>query len=169
MEIIPSYKILKAKFDERFLEFDAQDYENVSKEREKSVEGHYKASGLLLEIAQLSAFFASEKLRKQISQVAVSVLAFVGWQLAHKNILDISNTQVIDPKLRKYAKSSLKTIKKLGCSGIKVQQIAWMIVCCAMLKEKIYSKFNYDLKAFSIKEDEGDDRLQVAYVAQPVH
>jgi len=168
MNTIP-YQLMQSKFNEKFLNFDHQDYEKVSSNRERNQQGHYKASALILEITKLSAFFASEKVRTEMSNIEASVLAFIGWQLSYHHNIYADNSTLIENQLKKYSKNALTTIRKLGHKTIKLHEITWIIFCCAMLREKFYRKFPYNLKGFSLREDENDERIDIAYSIENCH
>lgn len=169
MAKVTPIKILKRDYEEKFSNFDYEFYKQVIANRENAANGKPKASCLVKEIGLLSSFFASDTLRVELDNLDAAYCGFTGWQFAAQisrqpEGYNSLTSLKVERLLLKQSKSVKKFFKDVGVKA-SLNEIAWIVYCCAMLKIEFYQEFNYELKAFMTEPGESDTeaRFQIAY------
>lgn len=163
MEHIPTIPVLINEFDKKFKVFDYGFYNDVISERELNNTGVIKGSCLIKEVAMLSSFFVNKKLTAELTNMEAAICAFQGWILSTHFISKNKTNAQIYTQLKKAAKSIFKHYKNIGVK-ITLLEVAWIVFCSAMIKEKLYSNFNYDMISFMISDIDGEtEKMNVAF------
>lgn len=111
----------------------------------------------------LSGFFVHEKVRAKMSYLDASYCAFLGWQISYDQILSSHNAIKIERRIKKFSRNAHKTIKRSAGAILELDEIARVIFCCAMIREKFYTEFDYCLKAFMSEPGDEQDLIRVLY------
>lgn len=162
MEIIPNIKILQQNFEEKFNTFDYDFYQDILSERTINSHGIVTGSCLIKEVATLSSFFVSKQLKDSLDVLDVVICAFEGWNLSLNHISQKKTEAEIYQQLRKVAKIIFKQYKRANIK-LTLAQVAWIVFCCAMIKEKLYSSFNYNMISVMIDDTAGEPKINVAF------
>jgi len=163
MELIPTIPVLINEFEKKFKVFDYGFYNDVISKRELNNMGVIKGSCLIKEVAMLSSFFVSKHLTKELTNMEAAICAFQGWILSTGFISKNKTNAQIYSRLKKATKSVFKQYKNLGIN-ITFSEVAWIVFCSAMIKEKLYSNFNYDMISFMISDINGEtEKINVAF------
>lgn len=162
MEHIPTIQVLTNKFEEKFKVFDYDFYNNAISEREKNDAGVTRGSCLIKEVTVLSSFFASKKLTAELTTIEVAICAFEGWNLSTHFISKNKTMAQIYNQLKKVTKIIFKQYKKQGIK-ITFLEVAWLVFCSAMIREKLYSNFHHDMISLMTRGDNRNKKINVAF------
>lgn len=163
MHNIPPIVTLRKRFDNKFKSFDYDFYNHVISERQMGATGYPNGSCLLKEVASISAFFMDEHILQEISIEDCCYCAFIGWRLSYDFLSKEASVFKINMALNKFTKEIYRHYRELGIK-LNKSDIAWLIFCCALIREKFYKDFLYNMQGFSItigKED--GNRISVTY------
>ena len=153
--------LYKNKFEKGLKQLAPKDVEAVQSERAINEHGVISGSCLLVEIGQLSSFFMDDKIKKLLSLDDACVSAFYGWKLSIEYFEKTSSTQGLTRCLDKYVKKVSKSYKNVGIK-MALNEIRWLILCCAFIKYELYRDFKYDMLAF-LFDDGVDDQIKVIF------
>lgn len=163
MNKIPSIVILRKRFDDKFKSFDHDFYNDVISGRQMNTTGHPKGSCLIQEIANISAFFMDEYMLQEISVEDCCYCAFIGWRLSYDFLSKEASVFKTNMALAKFTKEIYKNYRELGIK-LNKSDIAWLIFCCALIRERLYKDFLYNMQGLSITiGGEDDSRIRVTY------
>ena len=161
---LPLSKLMFLEFERLFARFDYDLYNNIISDRTKNALGNDKASDLIIEIAKISSYFVSDKIRKKINPNASVYIAFYGWILSDEKAFPNENFCELDRYLKKNINSCAKTVAYESDYTNK-KEICWIIFCCAMIKLRFYSEHTYKFQSMSIDSgfEENGDMIKIAY------
>ncbi len=162
MDNIPSLMIMQKSFEDQFQSFDYDFYNDVISQRQFNTIGHPNGSSLVKEVASISAYFMPKYIREELSIEYACHCAFMGWKLSHDFLSKEASTFKIKTALTKFTKEIYRAYKELEIN-LNKSDIAWLIFCCALIREKLYKDFLYDMLGFFIEEDSGETKINVAY------
>lgn len=160
-KIIPA-KLLEDSFHERFKSFDYEIYHSMLSERELTGHGTVKGSALIVEVGRLSSFFMSQKIRKSLSLEDACLSAFFGWKLSYDFLSTNASSSVWYRQLDKISKYVFKVYKKDGVI-LSLADTSYLIFCCAMIREKLYSDFHYNMASFMVDVEDDENKIKVMY------
>ena len=160
MKLCPSCIMFK-DFESKYIKLNPDFYNELITDRSKNLSGNDKASDLIIEIARLSAFFASEKSRKNMNDGAAYCIAFRGWQLSEKSFFHKKDFCRIDKYIKENIKYCLKDVASQSESVYSnKKEISWILFCCAMIRLNLYGDYSYKLISMNI---DYDNSIKVEY------
>jgi hypothetical protein len=161
---LPHSRLMFVEFERIFAQFDYDSYNKIISDRTKNSLGNDKASDLIIEIAKISSYFVSDKIRKKINPNASVYMAFYGWTLSDEKVFSNKDYCKLDKYLKKNISSCAKTVAYESDYTNKTE-ICWIIFCCAMIKSKFYSEHTYQFQSMTIDSGfkENGDMIKIAY------
>ncbi|WP_236870601.1 SEC-C metal-binding domain-containing protein [Candidatus Bandiella numerosa] len=147
---------------EKFIKLEYHSYKKITKQRTRNNLGAIKGSELIIEIAKLSAFFTTNKLKEEIDNFDACNFAFWGWKLSY----DLLEMNASDDEVSKSLNNAVIEVKKYFDKyevSIEDSEIEWLIYCCALIKKELYEEFQYNM--FALMLDGKSERINVAFTA----
>ena len=152
-------KILYNKFEEKFASFDQNIYNEIISDRTLNEFGYIKASEVIIEVSSILSYFVDQNIKDSLPQLESCVCAFMGWQISY-HILPQNPSNF---KLHRDLLKRTKNIKKLYNDleiNITTLDISWLIMCSALIREKFYKDFNYNMTNIGL--DGEKERITIA-------
>lgn len=135
---------LHNEFNNKLETINQKTYAKVTSNRTLNGIGFVKASELLIEITSLVSHFVSQSIKDLLSETDVYLCAYYGWKLAQEVLSCDSDSIMTKKVLTQYSKEVFKEYKTLGIK-ISLADISALIFYCALIKERFYKEFQYDL------------------------
>ena len=123
---LPHSRLMFVEFERIFAQFDYDSYNKIISDRTKNSLGNDKASDLIIEIAIISSYFVSDKIRKKINPNASVYMAFYGWTLSDEKVFSNKDYCKLDKFLKKNISSCAKTVAYESDYTNKTE-ICWII------------------------------------------
>lgn len=149
---ITSISQITEEFEKNLESFDYKLFTEMTSVRSLNAAGFVKASELLIEITRVSALFVGEKILSSIDEFSACVSAYWGWKLEHDFFSRELSNNTMSRVLTKIATPVYKEYRSCGLP-ISLSDTAELIYCCALIKNKFYKEFSYDLYGIHLQDN----------------